>query len=109
MVINGTTKSGIGFKIDNRIKDDVRLLYVMTKVQNPKTTPEEASELIMKLLSIIFGGDEGSLTFMNAVADVNNGVCDTTVMIKELKEILEACKLKNSSTSHKSSTSARKK
>lgn len=109
MVINGKTTSGIGFSIDNRVKDDVRLLYVLTKVQNPKTTPEEAASLLMSMLGIIFGGDEGALVFMNAVAEANNGVCDTTTMVRELTEIMDACKLKNSSPSHKSSSSARKK
>jgi hypothetical protein len=104
----GTTKSGISFKIDERVRDDVRLLYILTKIQRPDVEAMEASNLLMTLLNIIFGDDEGAFTFMNAVASANNGICNTDTMMKELNEILEACKIKNSSSSHKSSTRARK-
>jgi len=104
----GTTKSGISFRIDERVKDDVRLLYILTKIQQPDVDPMDASNLLMSLLNIIFGNEEGAFTFMNEVANHNKGVCDTKTMMKELNEILEACRIKNSSSSHKSSSSARK-
>lgn len=107
-MVKGTTKSGIKFQIDERVKDDMRLLRIFTKMQNPDTTPEEASKLVMKAIDFIFGGEAGTDAFMDAVAGANGGICEAETMIRELKEILEACKLKNSSASHKSSTRARK-
>lgn len=107
-MVKGTTKSGIKFQIDERVKDDARLLRLFTKMQKKDIEPEEAAGLAMRTIDFIFGGEEGSDAFMDAVAAAHNGICDTKIMIKELTEILDACKLKNSSASHKSSTSARK-
>ena len=34
MVVKGETKSGIKFQLDSRIKDDARLLFLLTRAQN---------------------------------------------------------------------------
>lgn len=103
-MVRGKTKSGIKFQIDERIKDDARFLFYvnkLNKVQKTEADINEVSNYIMSLIEIIFGSEEGTITFMNEVAAKNKGVCDTITMFNELKEIIEATKLKNSSSSPK--------
>lgn len=107
-MVKGTTKSGIKFQIDERVKDDARFLYYLSKVQNRSNEDVmDKSNAIMGLMKLIFGSDEGVIQFMDAVAAGNNGFCDITTMISELTEMFEAMNAKNSSSSRKSSTSAR--
>lgn len=107
-MVKGTTKSGIKFQIDERVRNDMRLLRLFTKMQDPEISPEEASKTVMRVIDFIFGGEEGTDAFMDAVAEANGGICEAETLKNELSEIFNACKLKNSSTSHRSSTRARK-
>lgn len=99
-MVKGKTKSGIKFQIDERIKDDVRFLYFMTKAQSDDADVNEKSKAIMGVLNLIFGKDEGVLSFMNAVASTNKGVCTVELMLSELTEMFDAINAKNSSSSH---------
>ena len=101
-MVKGKTKSGIKFQMDERIKDDARFLYYMTKSQDEEADMNERSKAVMGVLKLIFGNDEGVINFMNAVASVNDGVCNVKVMLSELSEMLDAVNAKNSSSSHKS-------
>lgn len=101
-MVKGKTKSGIKFQMDERIKDDARFLYYLTKAQDEEAEMGEKSKAIMGILNLIFGNDEGVINFMNAVASANDGVCDVKVMLTELTEMLNAVNAKNSSSSHKS-------
>ena len=93
-VIKGTTKSGIEYQLDSRIKDDARLLFLLTKAQ--KTDDLSASgAAMMDLLKLIFGSDDGVYVFMNAVADAHKGFCDIKNMTAELTEMFEALNAKN--------------
>ncbi len=103
----GKTKSGIEFEIDKRIKDDTRFIYYLTKMQNKEADVSESSEALMGMLKLIFGSDAGVIRFMDAVAYANDGICDVKTMMDELADIFEVLKAKNSSSSRKSSTSAR--
>ena len=98
MIIEGTTKSGIDFKLDDRIKDDARLLYLLTQIN--KCDPEEdamkASQLSFSLFELIFGSGEGLSRFMDTVASVHGGVCKTGVLLDEIREMLEVLNIKNS-------------
>ena len=100
-MIKGKTKSGIKFQIDERIKDDARFLYYVAKAQDEDADVSEKSKAIMGILRLVFGNDDGVITFMDAVAATNNGVCNADVMLSELFEIFDAAKAKNSSSSHK--------
>lgn len=99
-VVKGVTKSGIKFQLDSKIKDDTRLLLLMTMAQ--KYDPEDkeslakANDAMMNLLTLIFGSDENVLAFMNEVAIKHKGVCDAKHMIAELNEMFDAIKGKNS-------------
>lgn len=106
-MVKGKTKSGIEFEIDKRITSDARFLYYLTKMQNKDVDVSENSEALMGMLKLIFGTDAGVIRFMDAVAYVNDGVCDVEKMMEELTDIFEVLKAKNSSSSRKSSTSAR--
>lgn len=88
------TKSGISFEVDERIKDDARLMYLLVKMQN-SADPMEACKAMNKLLALIFGNDDAAFAFMEEVANKHEGFCNSTVMIDELSEIFEAIKAKN--------------
>lgn len=95
-MVKGKTKSGIKFEMDERIKDDARVLYYLTALQKPDVEPMEASKGVFDLLGLIFGSQENVLAFMNAVAETNDGVCDTGVMLKELTDMFEVMNAKKS-------------
>lgn len=92
-MVSGKTKSGIKFEIDERIKDDARLLYVLTQIQREDTPVEKKGQLVFDLLGIIFG-DSDIMVFMNEVAEKNDGICSTEVMISELNDIFDAINAK---------------
>lgn len=100
-MVEGKTKSGIKFKIDERIRDDARFLYYMAKAQDKNASVNDQSQAVMGILTLIFGNDDGVIEFMNTVASTNNGVCTVDVMLSELTEMFDAIKAKNSSSSHK--------
>ena len=95
MIIKGSTKSGIKYELDSRIKDDARLLFLMTKAQNTEDAME-ASKAVMDLLALIFGSDDGVYEFMNEVARTHKGMCQTKDLIKELTDMFEDLNAKNS-------------
>lgn len=106
-MVKGKTKSGIKFSLNENIRNDARLLYIMTQLQRTKITDDmdeaeklelcqEQSKYIFDMLKLIFGTDEGLMQFMDAVAAAHNGVCDTGVMMSEITEMFEALNLKNS-------------
>lgn len=94
-MVEGKTKSGIEFKLNEAIKDDARFLYYLSKFQNKDIPLEEQSKNLMGLLELIFGSDEGVINFMNAVASKNKGICNVKVMMKEMTEMFDALNIKN--------------
>ena len=54
-IVKGKTSSGLSFTIDTRIKDDVRLLYYLTKAKKEDVTGMDKAEAIMSMLGLIFG------------------------------------------------------
>lgn len=95
MVIKGTTKSGIKYELDSRIKDDARLLFLMTRAQNTEDAAE-AGKYVMDLLALIFGSNDNVYAFMNEVARTHKGMCQTKDLIKELSDMFEGLNAKNS-------------
>lgn len=95
MIVKGTTKSGIKFQLDSRIKDDVRLVFLWSRAQNIED-PAEAGKAAMDILSLIFGSEENVLTFMNEVARVHKGVCQSKDLWAEIQQMLESLNAKNS-------------
>lgn len=101
-MIKGKTKSGIKFQMDERILDDARFLYYLSKAQDDKSDLAEKSKAVTGVLKLIFGTDEGVIGFMDAVAATNKGVCDVKTMLGELSEMFEIMKAKNLSSSPQS-------
>ena len=85
-IVQGKTKSGIQFTLNKR----------MTKMQDDDNDLAEKGKAVVGILKLIFGTDEGVISFMDAVASVNDGVCDTEKMLAELMEMFEALAVKNS-------------
>ena len=94
-MVEGKTKSGIEFKLNEEIKNDARFLFYLAKFQDKNISLEDQSKNLMGMLSLIFGTDEGVITFMNAVAAGNDGVCNVKTMLKEMSEIFEVLNVKN--------------
>lgn len=94
MIVKGTTKSGIKYQLDSKIKDDARMLFLMTKAQKTEDTMA-AGKAIMDLLTLIFGSEDNVFAFMNEVARTHKGVCATKDMIAELQEMFESLNAKN--------------
>jgi len=94
-MVKGKTKSGIAFQLDERIKDDARLMHLLVKMQEPMEDAMLAGKLMNQLLALVFGSDDGVFAFMNEVAEKHNGVCSTQAMLEELTEMFDAIKAKN--------------
>lgn len=94
MIVKGTTKSGIKFQLDSKIKDDTRLLFLITRAQNTDDQMA-AGKAVMDLLTLVFGNEDNVLDFMNEVARTHKGVCQTKDLISELSEMFDALKAKN--------------
>ena len=98
-MVKGKTKSGISFQLDERIKDDARFLFFLSQIKNEKLDVVDRGTHVVNMLRLIFGNEEGVINFMDAVASVNDGVCDNKTMLAELSEMFEALEAKNSSSS----------
>lgn len=101
-MINGKTKSGIKFTINEKIGDDMRVALLIAEAKKAAKEDKDAMEQmepVVKLLELIFG--DGMMNFMDAVASTHDGICDAKSMVSELMEIFEAVNLKNSSSSQK--------
>lgn len=93
-LIKGKTSSGLKYQIDPAVKDDIRVLRYMTLMSNTDLPQMEQVKSLFDLLELIFGN--GLDAFLNEVAYLHNGVADPASLIAELREIIDAAKLKNS-------------
>ena len=94
-LVSGTTKSGIAYTIDTRVRKDSRLLHQLVRLQSKKLNEFDRAEALYFLLDLIFGGDEGVFIFQNEVALHHDGICTHETLMAELNDILEALNLKN--------------
>lgn len=94
-MVKGKTKSGIKYQINEAIRDDARLLYLLVQLQSDNVAVETKGKIVFDMLTLIFGND-GVMPFMNEVADKHDGVCSTEAMLTEMNEILESINTKNS-------------
>ena len=92
-IVKGTTSSGLGFQIDSRIKDDVRLLYYLTKANKENVSSMDKVDAVMSMLGLIFG--DNLEVFIEEVARRHNGVADVNSLVSEVTEIFDAISLKN--------------
>lgn len=95
-IIKGKTSSGIQFCIDKRIRDDARLLFWFSRIQNENLDAMERNNALFSLLELIFGSGEGLSALLNEVAAKHDGVADIESLTQELTEMFEALNVKNS-------------
>lgn len=95
-MVKGKTKSGIKFSLDERIKDDARLLFLIVQIQSDKVSVERKGALVFDLLNIIFGNEDNVMEFMDEVASKHDGFCSNEILMAELNDIFEALGAKNS-------------
>lgn len=93
-IIKAETRSGIKLVINERIKEDARLLFYLSKLQDKEISDMDKNPYLFKFLELIFGS-EGITTFMNEVAAHHDGVADIKSLIEEINDVFEALKLKN--------------
>lgn len=94
-LVSGTTKSGIAYTIDTRVRKDSRLLHQLVRLQSKKLNEFNRAEALYFLLDLMFGGDEGVFIFQNEVALHHDGICTYETLMAELNDIFEALNLKN--------------
>ena len=94
-LIEGETRSGLKFKINAAVREDTRVLYLLTRMQTESLPIMEKSKALFNLMEVIFGSGEGFLTFQNDVAFRHGGIVNTQTLMDEVSDIIEAAKLKN--------------
>lgn len=94
-LIKGETRSGLKFKINAAIREDTRVLYLLTRMQTESLPTMEKSKALFNLMEVIFGSGESFLTFQNEVAYRHGGIVNTQTLMEEVSDIIEAAKLKN--------------
>ena len=95
-IVTGKTSSGIKFTLDKRVKDDARLLFWLSRIQNEDLEVMERNKALFALLELIFGSGEGLNVFLNEVAAKHDGIADITSLMNELNDMFEALAIKNS-------------
>lgn len=94
-MVCGETKSGIKFSVDEKVKDDLRLTYMISEIQKNADDALKSMQSMGSLLGLLFQSEDNVLVFMNEVAIRHDGVCSAQAMIDELNEIFDAIKAKN--------------
>lgn len=95
-MIQGKTKSGFKFSIDERILDDWRVIEAIALSES-----KDASEQVQgarKLVDLILGEEKQNL--FDFLSKKNDGFIPATAMVQSIAEIIEVSKeLKNSRSS----------
>ena len=85
--MQGKTKSGFAYDIDDRILTDWRFTMAITKCQNSEGIKQlEGAQEMVRLLF----GDEGFSKFMEHIASQNDGFVPAEVVMAEVQEIFES-------------------
>ena len=85
--MQGITKSGYRFEIDDRILKDWRFVTALTKCQ---TSKDEFSKLsgLQEMAKLLFG--DKFEDFMDFIASKNDGFCPSDVIMNEITEIFQS-------------------
>lgn len=84
--MQGTTKSGFEFNIDDRILTDWRFTMALTKCQKEGMAQLEGCQDMVRMML----GEEGLEKFMKHIADQNDGFVPANVVMSEIQEIFES-------------------
>lgn len=91
-MIQGKTKSGFKFEIDERVLSDWRLLLNIERTESEVLT--ERVKAITELVHLLLGSNESKL--MEHIAKKNDGFVPTEAITDELASIVSSAKeLKN--------------
>lgn len=90
--MQGTTKSGYQYNIDNRILKDWRFVNALSNAQKSKSEFEKL-EGVLEMAKILFGDTYDA--YLEYIASKNDGYCDSDVIMEEIKEIFESAAIKN--------------
>jgi hypothetical protein len=85
--MQGTTKSGYQFEIDDRILSDWRFTLALTKCQSKKN-PLDGLEGIQEMAQLLFGDKYAE--FMEFIASKNDGYVPAEVVMSEIQDIFES-------------------
>lgn len=85
--MEGTTKSGFNFKVDERVLKDWRFTMALSKMEN-RGEPMEVLRGMDEMASLLLG--DQMKAFIEHIKAKNGGFAPTEAVIAELKEILEA-------------------
>lgn len=93
--MQGITKSGFEYDIDDRVLKDWRFAAAMAKWNSKKSV--EQLEGIQTVVEMLFGGfdSEKYNFFMNHIASQNDGFVPAQTVMSEINEIFENHKVKN--------------
>jgi len=91
--VEGTTKSGIKYRVDKRIVDDTRFLHYAVGMKDKDRLV--AAKAMFDMYGMLFGGSDGLMAFENEIALHHDGICTQQILMSELNEILGALKAKN--------------
>lgn len=95
-MLEGKTKSGFKFKIDERVLEDWRLIKNIQLAESGDLNEKVVG--VSSLVSMLLGDNEPKL--MDHIAKKNGGFIPTEALIEELAEIITNSKeLKNSKSS----------
>ncbi len=93
--VQGETRTGLKFSINAAVKDDTRVMYLLTRMQKQSLDVMLRNQALFDLLEVVFGSGDQFYMFMNEVAFRHNGVADPQSLMDEITDIFEAIKLKN--------------
>ena len=85
--MQGKTRTGFKFNIDDRILTDWRFTMALTKCQNGKGIEQltGAQEMVTLML-----GEEGSKALMEHISKKNDGYVPAEAVMEEVKDIFES-------------------
>lgn len=84
--MEGITKSGFKFKVDERVRTDWRFTMALTKMENQKK-PMGVLQGINELVELLLGDQMEA--FINHIKEQNEGFVPMEIVTDELKQIIE--------------------
>lgn len=86
--MQGITKSGYEFDIDNRILKDWRFVSALTKCQQSKGDTFKKLEGVQEMARLLFRDKYDD--YMGFIASKNEGFCPSDVIMEEITEIFQS-------------------
>ena len=84
--MQGTTKSGFQFNVNDKVLKDWRFTMALTKMEKHKT-PFDALQGMNEMAELLLGDDMNK--FFEHIKSQNEGLVPFEIVTAELKEILE--------------------